>query len=590
MQPREFLELLWSGKPEELFILIWTLQDKRSHWCRRIDDAAAVVEASRHMDVYTGVGLSPADFGPYRRCPAEKVAGIAGLGADFDLLSDAHANKALPNTIGQALSVIPPAIPPSLTISTGNGLHCWWLFKEPYLFESDEDRKEVQRAVARFHTMLRLSAAKQGWLYDRLSDLARVLRIPGTLNHKDPKHPKPISVVSQNGRRYNLSDIDEFLEEAGIPDPEAQERTVREWAERFADTPLVIDLTARIPEATLHAWMEHDMRFRHTWQRQRHDLKDQSQSGYDLALACFGVDAGLSEQQIVDLIVHHRSIHGSRPRTRLDYFQRTIAKAHRRAGEPLAVPSVLDRPTPGLSATALTAGCRRPQGAQDALEAGCATKSATADPELAKLPLCQQISEILGVSIVRLVKYTGKEPTYLMFLGDGAKIEFPSVAKLISQDAVRMAIAATVGKLIRRIRPKEWEPLAQLMLDACIVENGPEEMSFEGAARMYVTQYLQETGPIDTIEGQTVQNARKPMIIDGRITLCTSDLQNYINKTTFQNLSVKAVAAMLGALGAKGIRVRGARFKEQSRWALPIDEFDPIEYYPEACRAKKDQE
>jgi len=122
MQPREFLELLWSGKPEDLFILIWTLQDKRSRWCLDVAQAAAVVEASRHMDVYTGVGLSPADFGPHQRCPADKIVGIAGLGADFDLLSDAHANKALPKTIHQALSIIPPATPPSITIATGNGL------------------------------------------------------------------------------------------------------------------------------------------------------------------------------------------------------------------------------------------------------------------------------------------------------------------------------------------------------------------------------------------------------------------------------------------------------------------------------------
>ena len=44
-----------------------------------------------------------------------------------------------------------------------------------------------------------------------------------------------------------------------------------------------------------------------TWLRQRHDLKDQSQSGYDMALAVFGAQSGLTEQQIVDLIVHHRS-------------------------------------------------------------------------------------------------------------------------------------------------------------------------------------------------------------------------------------------------------------------------------------------
>jgi hypothetical protein len=39
-----------------------------------------------------------------------------------------------------------------------------------------------------------------------------------------------------------------------------------------------------------------------------------------------------------------------------------------------------------------------------------------------------------------------------------------------------------------------------------------------------------------------------------------------------------AIAGMLSSLGAKHIRVRGPRFKEQSRQLLPKAEFDPAEY------------
>jgi hypothetical protein len=149
--------------------------------------------------------------------------------------------------------------------------------------------------------MLRLNSAAHGWTYDRLSDLARVLRIPGTINHKDPANPKDVTVLSSTDHRYNLSDFEEFLDGAGIPDPEAEEQATREWAERFADKPpLVINVNARIPQETLDGWMAADMRFRNTWLRQRHDLKDQSQSGYDMALAAFGAQAGLTEQQIVE--------------------------------------------------------------------------------------------------------------------------------------------------------------------------------------------------------------------------------------------------------------------------------------------------
>jgi hypothetical protein len=186
---------------------------------------------------------------------------------------------------------------------------------------------------------------------------------------------------------------------------------------------------------------------------------------------------------------------------------------------------------------------------------------------------------VLGVRICRLVKFTGKEPTFHMKLEEG-KIEFPDVGKLIAQDSVRLAIAGSIGKLIRKLKPKVWEQLAQVMLDACIVEQGGEETEWEGAARMYVTHYLSETGFIDTLEGQQVQNQRKPILLDSKVAICASDLQMYVNKTTFQNLSIKAVASMLGVLGGKSVRVRGAKFKEQSRWILPVDQFDPAEYSP----------
>jgi len=104
------------------------------------------------------------------------------------------------------------------------------------------------------------------------------------------------------------------------------------------------------------------------------------------------------------------------------------------------------------------------------------------------------------------------------------------------------------------------------MLDACVIEQGGEENEWEGAARMYVAQYLSETGFIDTIEGQQVQSQRKPIVLDGKVAICASDIQMYINKTMLQMLSVKAVASMLGALGGKSIRVRARSFKEQGRW------------------------
>jgi hypothetical protein len=574
--------LLWQYKPEDHHVLVWTLQDKQSHWFKSVEAAGQFAAAVTGMDVYVGVGLSKDDHGPARRCKSEEVSGICGIGTDLDLKSEAHGNKPLPATLADALSILPPLMPPTIIIATGNGAHAWWLFKEPLIFDSGEERAEAARLVARWHTMLRLNSAARGWVYDRLSDLARILRIPGTRNYKDPANPKDVVVHSQTNRFYNISDFAEYMEEIGIPDPEEQERAAREWKERFADKPLTINPDARIPLELLDAWMDPKkvdpqtaMKFRSTWDRQRFDLKDQSGSGYDLALACFGIDAGLPEQRIVDLILHHRAIHKMKYRTRPDYYQRTIAKAEARTGG--------SAPAPGDPAARPTTGQDAPLGAPVAPDEQRAADPTTPppaapDPEVRRGMLCQRVSVGLTIPVLRLVKVTGKEPQFRMELADGQKIDFPNVNKLIAYESVRSAIAATVGKIIPKIKARQWEALAQAMLDACVVVEGTEEMEWEGAARMYLQHYLAETGFIPSVEGQRLQEQRRPMVIDGSVTVCASDLQVYVNKTTFQTLSVKAVAGMLSALGATSVRVRGAKFKDQSRWVLPFPEFNPAEY------------
>ena len=82
--------MLFTGKPNELYSLIWTLHDKRSYWFSQVQAAAQFVLDSKGRDIYVGVGLAARDYGPRNRCPSDEVAGICGFWADFDLKSDAH--------------------------------------------------------------------------------------------------------------------------------------------------------------------------------------------------------------------------------------------------------------------------------------------------------------------------------------------------------------------------------------------------------------------------------------------------------------------------------------------------------------------
>jgi hypothetical protein len=547
-----FLEALFAGKPDDLYLLLWTLPEKRSRWFQNVEGAIQFAESLRDRDLYVGVGFSGRDYGATHRCVSAEVAGIVGLWADLDLKSDAHPKAALPASVEDAMTILPNQFPPTFVVRTGNGAHAWWLFREPLIFESDEDRRNAGALALRWQSLLRLNAAAHGWAFDRLADLARVLRVPGTKNCKDPANLKPVAIQSQTDRRYNPSDFVEFLEAHGVPNAEEQERVTQGWKEKVADKPLSVNPNATVPEDLLNRHLAADPRFKKTWLRQREDLKDQSQSGYDLALANFGLEAGLSEQQAIDLMIHHRRIHGQPQRTRLDYFQRTISKASKRNEN--------TGPAKSFEVPAQEPGHPSPQ--------------TRPDSPTARALLCEQISNAIGVRVLRIVKIDGQEPTYRLEL-EATKIGFPSVDKLVGQQSFRMKIASAVEHLVPRIPPKIWDRIAQMILNALTVEDGGDEANLVGAAKLYVERYLAETPFIDAEEDHPYQTRFKPAAYEGQVAICSHDLQQHINKAWGENRAIKEVTAMLSALGASSTRLKRTRLRDQSRWLLPSGEFAP---------------
>lgn len=63
-----------------------------------------------------------------------------------------------------------------------------------------------------------------------------------------------------------------------------------------------------------------------SYERKRVDLKDKSASVYDLSLTNYCVQAGWTDQEIVNLLIESRRKHGDDLKLRHDYYQRTIAK------------------------------------------------------------------------------------------------------------------------------------------------------------------------------------------------------------------------------------------------------------------------
>jgi P4 family phage/plasmid primase-like protien len=97
---------------------------------------------------------------------------------------------------------------PGPVIASGHGLQPIW--------RTDLDPK-TDVALLRMHgRLVRSIAAEHGVKLDSVFDLARVLRMPGTTNHKYPDAPVPTSVTFGDGRLLRAAELHDRLQAAGV--------------------------------------------------------------------------------------------------------------------------------------------------------------------------------------------------------------------------------------------------------------------------------------------------------------------------------------------------------------------------------------
>jgi len=322
---QEFFEALFGeAVTEARRIAVFTLPDRRTRHFSSLKAAAlhAAKEANT-KDVYFGAGLAGANFG--RRSSASDVAAIGGLWADIDCAAPHRRDKRLPRSLEEARAVL-DRLPfaPSMIVDSGHGLHVWWLFKEPWVFDSDDERLEAAKIAKGWHGLVCATAESLGWRLENLGDLARVMRPPGTWNRKgDP--PLEVRVVEEHpGRRYNPDDFEPFAAESAALD-----------APVAGTAGIVLHPDAEPPADKFAELVQACPAFAQAWNRQRPDLRDQSQSAYDLSLADIAALNGWTDQEIASLIIAARRKHGEKPEKalRADYVSKTIASARRAAEE-----------------------------------------------------------------------------------------------------------------------------------------------------------------------------------------------------------------------------------------------------------------
>lgn len=122
----------------------------------------------------------------------------------------AYKNEVLQDLYGEDLH-------PSAIVETKNGLHAYWILEAPvFMHELNEEQREAVK--------LRFRDIEEG-IINRFDgdpgakDIARVLRVPGTLHQKDPQRPFEVKLAHFDPEtRYKFGDVQQAFMRKPPPD------------------------------------------------------------------------------------------------------------------------------------------------------------------------------------------------------------------------------------------------------------------------------------------------------------------------------------------------------------------------------------
>lgn len=170
------------------------------------------------------------------RGKAEDPGYITCVSADLDYGSDAHKSKDNPPTQEAALSLLSEfSLQPSIVNHSGYGLHLYWLLKEPIDATTEEGWNVAWELIQGVQDTLIKIAGAHGWHMDRTADLVRLMRVPGSINHKEGKKVKGRILNFNPELRYSVEELRDACPPEVIQAIKAQKITVKTTAKTADD-------------------------------------------------------------------------------------------------------------------------------------------------------------------------------------------------------------------------------------------------------------------------------------------------------------------------------------------------------------------
>jgi len=217
----EWVELLHGESPGKINIV--SSADWRGRAFDIRDDVDSALQYVAELDARNVQGIylrctTIAEMPREGRGSARDSLAMPGLWADIDRAGPGHKDaRDLPVDFAQAKAIVDMAqLPvPSYWVESGGGWYAWWVLQNPSVIEGDLER--LTDFSRDWHRVLSWGAELAGCRYPTgTHDLARVLRIPGTVNRKLPEEPRAcyLGRVASTGILYDAQTLEDHLKPA----------------------------------------------------------------------------------------------------------------------------------------------------------------------------------------------------------------------------------------------------------------------------------------------------------------------------------------------------------------------------------------
>ena len=192
--------------------------------------AAEYAEANADKNIFFNCNLMAKGA---KRGASDDARVVTTLYADIDTADGVHktkpgeklASKEEVLAMLQGGTVVPV---PSILVDSGGGYHAYWLLDTPIQIGSAEDQKMAEDLLLGLNDRIKAWHKSKGCTYARLGDLARVLRVPGTFNHKT-NPAKQVEIgwpkKGESPKRYTVTDLTFDLTAVDLQKPTAKVTT-----------------------------------------------------------------------------------------------------------------------------------------------------------------------------------------------------------------------------------------------------------------------------------------------------------------------------------------------------------------------------